>query len=285
MDSAVASASRLPSVRLVPEPGVEDTWVLTEETLPESNSHRDIVDLLRLLLSAFIARTSRDALAAANLACRWNTAKRNLGVDPDIALIEPAPPEGAKVESLRTWAPGHVPPRFAVEVVSPGNATKYYEIAPAKYARLGTRELVIFDPTLVGPSVRGGPYVLQVWRRDARRRRLVRVVAGNGPAFSEELGAWLLPTPEPRLRIAGDAEGRSLWLTEAEEQAAARLQAEEAKQQAVRGMRTAIEDMCEMCGVTLDGPRRARLESLDVAALGELRGHIKRERAWPWPGP
>ena len=171
-----------------------------------------------------------------------------------------------------------MPPRFAVEVVSPGNATKDYDVAPAKYARLGTRELVIFDPTLVGPSVRGGPYVLQVWRRDARRRRLVRVVAGSGPAFSEELGAWLVPTPEPRLRIAGDAEGRSLWLMEAEEQAAA-------SQQAVRGLRAAIEDMCEMCGIPLDGPRRARLESLDVAALGELRGHIKRERAWPWPDP
>ena len=134
----------------------------------------------------------------------------------------------------------------------------------------------------------------------------MRVYAGSGPAFSEELGAWLVPTPGPRLRIADDAEGRSLWLTEAEEQAAARQRAEEAKrradearrtadearrtaeraeQQAVRGLRAAIEDMCEMCGVTLDGPRRARLESLDVAALGELRGHIKRERAWPWPGP
>ncbi len=313
MDSAVASASRLPSVRLVPEPDVEDTWVLTEETLPESNPHRDIVDLLRLLLLAFIARTSRDALAAANLACRWNAAKRNLGVDPDIALIEPAPPEGAKVESLRTWAPGHVPPRFAVEVVSPGNATKDYDVAPAKYARLGTRELVIFDPTLVGPSVRGGPHVLQVWRRDARRRRLVRVYAGSGPAFSEELGAWLAPTPGPRLRIADDSEGRSLWLTEAEEQAAARQRAEQAKrradearrsaeqarqsadearrsaeraeQQAVRGLRAAIEDVCELCGIALDGPRRARIEGLDVAALGELRGRIKRERVWPWPEP
>src|SRR5262245_43009093 len=167
MDSAVASASRQPSVRLVPEPpDVEDAWVLSEEDMPESNLHRDIVDLLRLILVAFIVRSCRNALVAANLACRWNALKRRLGVDPDIALIEPAPPEGAKVKSLLTWKPGHVPPRFAVEVVSETNPAKDYVDAPAKFARLGTRELVIFDPTLTGPKVRGGPHVLQVWRRD-----------------------------------------------------------------------------------------------------------------------
>jgi Uma2 family endonuclease len=308
MDSAVANASRLPSVGLVPEPpDVEDTWVLTEETMPESNAHRDIVDLLRLILIAFIARTARSALAAANLACRWNVAKRSVGVDPDIALIEPAPPEGDQVESLLTWKPGHVPPRFAVEVVSASNPNKDYAVAPAKYARLGTRELVIFDPTLLGPKVRGGPYVLQVWRRDEQRARMVRVYAGNGPAFSEELGAWLVPTPQPRdvrqslprLRIADDPEGRSLWLTEAEEQAAARQQAEQAtrrveqakrraeqakrqtEREAARGMRAAVEDMCEIFGIALDAARRAELESLDVRGLDELRGRIKKERAWP----
>ena len=79
MDSAVANGSRLPSVGLVPElPDVEDTWVLTEETMPESNVHRDIVDLLRLILLAFIVGTARHALAAANLACRWNVAKHRV---------------------------------------------------------------------------------------------------------------------------------------------------------------------------------------------------------------
>jgi Uma2 family endonuclease len=286
MDSAVASASRLPSVGLVPEPpGVEDSWVLTEETMPESNAHRDIVDLLRLLLLAFIARTGRHALAVANLACRWNAAKRSVGVDPDIALIEPAPPEGDKVESLLTWKPGHVPPRFAIEVVSASNPLKDYSAAPAKYARLGTRELVIFDPARLGPKVRGGPHVLQVWRRDEPGARMVRVYAGDGPAFSEELGAWLVPTPQPRLRIADDPEGRSLWLTEAEEQAAARQLAEEARrrleQDSARGMRAAVEDLCEIFGIPLDAARRAALESLDVPGLDALRGRIKKERAWP----
>jgi Uma2 family endonuclease len=300
MDSVVASASRQPSVRLVPEsPDVEDAWVLAEADMPESNLHRDIVDLLRLILLAWVVRSCRDALVAANLACRWNVLKRRLGVDPDVALIEPAPPEGAKVKSLLTWKPGHVPPRFAVEVVSETNAAKDYVDAPAKFARLGTRELTIFDPTLIGPRVRGGPHVVQVWRRDERRGRMRRVYAGEGPAFSEELGAWLVVTAEPRLRIADDPEGRSLWLTDAEDQAAAREQAEQAKQaaeqakqaaeqakqaaeqQAVRAMRAAVEDVCEMCGLTLDITRRAQIERLDIAGLEELRSRIKKERLWP----
>ena len=291
MDSAVASASRQPSVRIVPEsPEVEDAWVLAEEDMPESNLHRDIVDLLRLILLAFVARSCRDALVAANLACRWNVVKRRLGVDPDIALIEPAPPEGANVKSLLTWKPGHVPPRFAIEVVSETNPSKDYVDAPAKFARLGTRELVIFDPTLIGPKVRGGPHVLQVWRRDERRGRMRRVYAGDGPAFSEELGAWLVTSTDvrqslPFLRIADDPEGRSLWLTEAEAQATAREQAEQAKrqaeQQAALGMRAAIEDICEMCGIPLDTARRAQLETLDLTGLEELRRRIKKQRTWP----
>jgi Uma2 family endonuclease len=282
MDSAVASASGQPSVRLVPEPpDVEDAWVLPEEDMPESNLHRDIVDLLRLILLAFVARTRRDALVAANLACRWNVEKRRLGVDSDIALIEPAPPEGAKVRSLLTWKPGHVPPHFAVEVVSETNAPKDYVDAPAKFARLGTRELVVFDPTLIGTRTRGGPYVLQVWRRDEQRGRMTRVHAGDGPTFSEELSAWLVATPEPRLRIADDPAGRTLWLTEAE--ATARQAAQE-KQQALRAQRAAIEDLCEVLGVPLDDARRAHLESLDAPGLEDLRARIKKERTWPSTG-
>ena len=86
--------------------------------MPESNPHRDAVDLLRQIVLSAMARQGRDALVAANLGCRWDRAQPQIGVDPDIALIEPPPPEGELVECLCTWKEGHVPPRFAVEVVS-----------------------------------------------------------------------------------------------------------------------------------------------------------------------
>ena len=273
MHPAAGPTNHARTVRLTYEVSPrEDEWVLPETDVPESNPHREAVELLRLILLAFVARTGRDALVAANLACRWDEHNPKVGVDPDIALIEPAPPEGAQASSLLTWLPGHVPPRFAIEVVSASNPTKDYEEAPAKYALLGTRELVVFDPWKQGPRSQGGPHVLQVWRRvstesepgGAADGEMVRVHAGDGPAYSEELGAWLVVEGNERLRISDDAEASSLWPTP-----------EEAR------LRTAIEDLCEAYGQPLDEPRRAQLASLDVAALESLRAAVKARRGWP----
>lgn len=269
------------TVRLVLDvPAAEDAWVLPEEDMPESNPHREAVRRLELLLLAFVARTGRNALVAGNLACRWYEAEPRIGVDPDVALIEPAPPEAAKLKSLRTWEPGHVPPRFAVEIVSASNPTKDYDDAPAKYAALGTRELVVFDPELIGPHSGGGPHLLQVWRRDDAGA-MVRVHAGTGPARTEELAAWLVPTTDGHLRIADDEQGSQPWVTEAETEAAARKQAESALRGAVETARAAVEDLCEILAIPLDDARRAHLASLDAAGLESLRASLKRARAWP----
>lgn len=104
--------------------------------------------------------------------------------------------------------------------MSPGHPTKDYAIAPAKYALSGTRELWIFDPMLAGPAAHGGPCRLQIWTRDPAGA-LVRSYAGEGPAESPVLGAWLVATQDgARLRIASDRDGRQLWPT-AEEAAIA----------------------------------------------------------------
>lgn len=297
MHPAASTSQRPRTVRLVLDvPTPDESWVLSEENMPESSAHRDTVDLLKLLLLAFVARTQRSAHVAANLACRWDRDHPSIGVDPDIALIEPAPPsEASALRSLRTWEPGHVPPRFAVEVVSPTNPNKDYVTAPAKYAALGTRELVIFDPEHLGPAVMGGPHVLQVWRRTDDSRTMARVYAGHGPAYSSELSAWLIPTPQGRLRIADDEQGRSPWLTREEaeaeahkQEAAARKQEAEAREreaaarkQAEDALRRSIEDVCDLCDVPLDDARRAHLASLDAAGLDQLRRHLKAHRAWP----
>ena len=85
----------------------------------------------------------------------------------------------------QTWLPGHRPPRWAVEIVS-DDWKKDYEDNPLKYAQLGARELVIFDPDAALTSDRRGVRVpLQVYRRDADGA-FVRVYRGEGPARSEE---------------------------------------------------------------------------------------------------
>ena len=234
---------------LIPVPATDDRWTLEEETTPESLLHDLAIDLLVQVLRAWVERTKRDAIAARNLAVRWDREHANRGVDPDVCLIEPSPPGGDALTSLCLWEKGHSPPRVAVEVVSKSTATKDYDDGPARHAASGARELWIFDPMRFGPE---RPSVLQLWRRTAKGA-FKRVYAGAGPAFSRELGAWLVVTDEGmRLRIADDAAGTKRWPTQSESEAEekererARREAAEAEVASLRallakGKRTANE--------------------------------------------
>jgi Uma2 family endonuclease len=212
---------------VVPVPASDDRWVLSEENVPETPLHQRIIDLLVLVLSAWIARSSRDAKAGSNIALRWDRAKPSTGVDPDVYLVEPAPPKGEAEKSLCLWKEGHHAPRVAIEVVSAETADKDYHDGPARYAASGVRELWVFDPLGLGPADAGGPWALQVWRR-VKGRQFVRVHAGEASAFSRELGAWIVATDDgARLRIADDAAGAMLWPTPDEAERVARKAAEQ----------------------------------------------------------
>ncbi len=192
--------------------------------MPESVLHERIITLLIAILNAWIARTARDALAGGNLALRFDATQPRRGVDPDVFLVEPRPPEGERTTSLRLWEPEHHAPRVAVEVVSENTATKDYDLedGPARYAAAGVKELWVFDPLLLGPRSAGGPWVLQVWRRSPKGS-FRRIYQGAGPAYSRELRAWLVVTDSGmRLRLAEDALGKRLWPTAAEEERAGR---------------------------------------------------------------
>ena len=214
-------------------PRWSERWVLEDDvTMPESSEHEAAITVLKEVLRAWVERTQRDAVVYANLAVRWDEEHPTVGVDPDVCLVEPAPPE-PKLPSLLTWEPGHCPPRIAVEVVSRKTARKDYTEGPAKYAACGAGELWVFDPERRGRGWMGGPWVLQVWRR-SEEGAFRQVHAGNAPAYSEALGAWLVVTDHgTRLRIADDEAGERLWLT-ARETESARADAESARADAER---------------------------------------------------
>ena len=221
MDYALAMGSPVPSVVelsfAVEEP--RHRWLLEERDVPETPLHDAVIDLLKLVLRRWVDAHGRSALVARNLGCRWDPEDARVGTDPDLVLVEPHPPEGEALRTLRVWEGGHPPPRIAVEVVSETEPEKDYVEAPLRCARLGARELWVFDPTLAGPDETGGPFSLQIWRldRSGERARMDRVYAGPGPGFSEELGAWLVVTDRgARLRIADDRTGRALWPTDFE---------------------------------------------------------------------
>jgi Uma2 family endonuclease len=213
-------------------PDADAGWELEEQDMPESALHDAIIDLLKLVLKAWVTRARLDALIASNLALRWDEKRFKVGVDPDVAVYVPPPPEGEETTSVCTWETGHAPPRIAVEVVSKSTASKDYVNAPNQYAASGTIELWVFDPKRFGPRQNGGPFVLQLWRRDDAGvfRQLYR---GDGPCMSPELGAWLVVTDrQTRLRIADDPEGTRLWLTDKERAEQETLRAELARDQA-----------------------------------------------------
>jgi len=221
-----STAKKLTVTYIVPD--ADESWELRWQDGAESAWHDAIIELLKLILKAWTARANLNALVASNLALRFQKDRWKVGVDPDVAVYLPAPPEGEETTSVCTWQPGHQPPRIAIEVVSRSTATKDYITAPDQYATSGTTEVWVFDPKRLGPKHRGGPFVLQVWRRN-EEGDFRQIYKGDGPAESPELGSWLVVTDGgTRLRIAEDREGKRLWPTaeEKSEQHAALLEAE-----------------------------------------------------------
>lgn len=209
-----------------PVPRVDDRWLLDEDDVPETPLHDLVIDLLTAVLRAWVRRAGRDASVHRDIAMRWDEKRPRMGCDPDVCVVSPGISE--EETSLCLWKPGHTAPQLAIEVVSENTAAKDYEDNPRRYAANGTGELVIFDPLLLGPGDGGGPWVLQVWSRRANGRFL-QVYAGEGPAFSDALGAWLVVTDEGRrLRVADDEAGTRLWPT-GEEAARAELAARDAE--------------------------------------------------------
>lgn len=208
-------------------------WELSEELMPESVVHDEAVELLKAILAAWAARRDHAAFVARNLAVRWDEVQPQIGIDPDVAVFSPPPPDARALRSVRTWLAGHAAPMLAVEVVSETNPHKDYTVGPDKYAASGTRELWIFDPLLAGPASWGGPHRVQIWHRQPGGD-FVRVYAGDHTARSPTLGAYLVPTDEGRkLRVAEDASATRFWLTAEESERAAREEERAAKDAAL----------------------------------------------------
>src|SRR5262249_17496646 len=146
----------------------------------EAAWHDRALELLKALLEHWVARTRRDAAVFRNFAVRVRQDCPAVGFDPDLCLVQPAPPGATELSSLRLWEPGHPVPALVIEVVSPGHPYKDYTETPDKCAALGVSELVVFDPLLVGPRAGGGPQRIQIWTR-TDLGTFQRVAAGDGP--------------------------------------------------------------------------------------------------------
>lgn len=187
----------------------EDEWAIPEHwPVPQSIPHDLAVRHLGSVLSCWASQQSRPLFVAHELAVRWLEQRPSVGIDPDLCLLDPPPPGVLELSSLRLWLPGHVAPPLCIEVVSENHPYKDYVEVQERYAAFRARELVVFDPRLIGPRSLGGPFAVQVWRTedDVFERRY----AGPGPVFSEVLGAWFR-IDEGLPQIANDSAGVERW--------------------------------------------------------------------------
>lgn len=248
-------------------PWTHPSWVLEDdEVMPESAMQDEAAQTIVSTWRCRARAEGRAVRVRRNLAVRWDEEHPAVGVDPDVCLLDP-PPDApdAELTSLCLWKPGTHPPRVALEIVSARTAEKDYGDGLRKYAASGTHELWVFDPLSLGPSGDGGPWVLQVWTR-SRNALFRRVYAGEGPARSDALGAWLVVTRDGlSLRVSDDEDGTRLWPTEEEEaeRNRAAMEAERAAKETERAAKDA-----ERAAKEAALARVAELEALLAASRG-----------------
>jgi hypothetical protein len=221
------------SIRYPVRPSPE-AWVIPEGTVPEAPIHDEVAERLKLLLKAWAAREGTKLRIARNLALRFYEQDHRLGIDPDVCVLAPPPEDLDELGSLCLWKPGHFPPSICFEVVSLNHPNKDYVAIQDRYAALGTRELVVLDPTLAGPKSLGGPVPLQLWRRDPTGS-FTRLHFGDAPVYSEALEGWIHLNGR-EVSISEDRAGKRPWLTDADH---ARADAERARASAERARASA----------------------------------------------
>jgi hypothetical protein len=189
---------------------------------------RAIAEALRPLIARWFKSRRVKAFTGADQFLYWVEGDPTRRVAPDVYVLPKVDPESVP-SSWQLWEVG--PPSFALEVVS-RDVGKDYEDAPAEYAAMGARELVIFDP---GATARSRTRVRwQVYRRLARRGfvRVAQTMSDRVEVAS--LGCWLRAMGEgrdARLRLGTGVDGETLFLTEAE---AAHARAESAEAEVAR---------------------------------------------------
>ncbi|MBI4617334.1 MAG: Uma2 family endonuclease [Planctomycetes bacterium] len=262
-------------------------WYLTdEEDMGESPEQHNAIRLFVSVLGQLGRERSwgNSIYVGGDAFFAWMPEEPLVRVSPDVYVLEDPPPPPLPL-SWQTWRPGHRAPLLAVEIVSE-DWRKDYEEGPEKYAQLGARELVIFDPSATGPDGgRPDRTPLQVFHR-TDEGLFVRRYHGPGPAFLRTLDLYAVVSLDPmglRLRLSRDAAGRELVPTSEEAQAAAeeaQAAAEEAQVAAEEAQAAAEEAQAaaEEARAAAEAERDAEREKSEAGEreLAKLRDRLLR---------
>jgi hypothetical protein len=187
-----------------------------EDDVGEHELQTYILEILRPLLARFLATRGEHAHVGSDQFIYWVEHDPTQSVAPDLYVL-PGVDQAIAIRTWKTFETGIVP-SFALEVVGT-DPEKDYDEGPRRYAALGVRELIVFDPF---PGTRRVRW--QIYRRSARGFRSTGVAAGDR-VRSRELRCFLRVVGkgmDQRLRIGTGIRGDDLFST-AEEAALARV--------------------------------------------------------------
>lgn len=245
----------------------------------EDALQRFIAELLRPLVALWLTMCRRRRFVGADQFIYLVEGDTKQRVAPDVYVLAGVDPDLAPP----CWKLWELPegPAFALEIASQ-NFRKDYDTVPADYARMGTRELVIFDPKVTSRSrVR---IRWQVYRHIERRGWRLVEKSNEDRVYSRELGCWLRMVGEGaalRLRLATGPRGDVLLPTEAEVAQAERTRRAiaEAQAQAERSARQAAEELARTETQRATGEAQRAEAEAQRATVEAQRAEAEAQRA------
>lgn len=218
----------------------DPTVYRVEDDVGEYEIQTYILELLRPLLARFLGERGVRAHVGSDQFIYWKQHDPTCSIAPDIYVL-PGVSQGIAIDVWKVWE-RKIVPSFALEVVG-ADPRKDYEEGPRRYAELGVKELVIFDPHPGGERT-----AFQVYRRQQNRFR--RVIATDGDRVrSRVLGCTLRSVGEggeTRLRIATGDTGGVIYPTAEEAARAAEEAARAAERVALAAGEAALARVAEL---------------------------------------
>ncbi len=210
-----------------------------QDDMGEGSLQRLVSELLRALVERWLRERGTPTFVGADQFFYWKQFDASEGIAPDVYVL-PGAPLSPDIGAWKVWKDGYVP-SFAFEFVS-RDVDKDYLASPAKYARLGVDELIVFDPdhTQSRSRVRW-----QIFRKS--KRGFLRVEATDADRVkSKVLGCHLRVVGEGgelRVRLGSGINGEMLIPTAEEELAAEKMarEGEKAARDALEARTAALE--------------------------------------------
>ncbi len=226
---------------------LDPTFYPSTDNMGEAELHRLIAELLRIQLERFLGRGWRVGADQFFYLQKGDATDRCC---PDVYAFRGL--QGPLVRSWKTWELPR-PPEFCFEIVSSYSLKDYIE-APVAQGRMGTKELIVYDPEGRGRRDRN------TWRIHRRRKGGFYLVSASDEdrIRSEALGCWLRLVgrgDSRRIRPATGRHGDKLFLTADEELLVARKAAKD-EREAAKDEREAAKDEIERLRALLERKTR-----------------------------